>query len=151
MTGVSKIFSESKQRSLRVSHLSFMSIPASSWTKNDIKRDVNNPIDQSIGISKHSQRQQATNILKHAHYILLQAAGNIIYLRLSINCHRLDDASCCYQKGLKPKWSQHNTNPCGERGGLVVEPPERGVRGLIPTSAVLCPRAKTHLLPEKYW
>ena len=41
----------------------------------------------------------------------------------------------------------------GERGGLVVEPriPEREVGGSIPTSAVLCPRAKTHLLPEKYW
>ena len=41
----------------------------------------------------------------------------------------------------------------GERGCLEVEPltPEREVGGSIPTSAVLCPWAKTHLLPEKYW
>ena len=34
----------------------------------------------------------------------------------------------------------------GKRSGLVLE-----VGGLIPNSAVLCPQAKTHLLPEKYW
>ena len=35
----------------------------------------------------------------------------------------------------------------------MVEPwtPEREVGGSIPTSAVLCPLEKTHLLPEKYW
>ena len=40
-----------------------------------------------------------------------------------------------------------------EASGLVVEPqtPEREVGGSIPTSTVLCPSAKTHLLPEKYW
>ena len=38
----------------------------------------------------------------------------------------------------------------GECGGLVVEPltPEREVGGTIPTSAVLCPGEKTHLLPD---
>ena len=41
----------------------------------------------------------------------------------------------------------------GERGGRVVEPwtPVQRVRGSIPSSAVLCLSAKTHLLPEKYW
>ena len=40
----------------------------------------------------------------------------------------------------------------GERGGSVVEcrTPEREVRGLRPTSAVLCPWAR-HFTPRKYW
>ena len=38
-------------------------------------------------------------------------------------------------------------------GGLVVEPwtKEQEGWGLIPTSSVLCPRAKTLLLAKKYW
>ena len=44
-------------------------------------------------------------------------------------------------------------SPLGERGGIVVESltPEREVGSSIPTPTVLCPWAKTHLLPEKYW
>ena len=40
----------------------------------------------------------------------------------------------------------------GERGGSVVEcrTPEREVRGLRPTAAVLCPWAR-HFTPRKYW
>ena len=40
----------------------------------------------------------------------------------------------------------------GERGGSVVErrTPEREVRGLKTTSAVLCPCAR-HFIPTKYW
>ena len=39
----------------------------------------------------------------------------------------------------------------GKCGGLVVEPrtPERELGSSIPTSAVLCPWANTHLLPGK--
>ena len=41
----------------------------------------------------------------------------------------------------------------GEHMGLLVEPrtQKRDVGGSISTSAVLCPLAKTHLLPKKYW
>ena len=40
----------------------------------------------------------------------------------------------------------------GERGGSVVEcrTPEREIRGLKPTAAVLCPWAR-HFTPRKYW
>ena len=45
-----------------------------------------------------------------------------------------------------------NLRCSGERGGSVVEcrTPEREVRGLRPTAAVLCPWAR-HFTPRKYW